>query len=699
MSDNEEVLLERRFDKILYRTRVEVCNSITKEKLRVIEEYIMTMPDSNVHITYQNYKSLIIDVEVRAFFEEVFLKEREIPDYEVKFLFLMAFSSQGYNFGQFRLMSHLLKLGYSRENIKIFPLHLEDGKYNYNDKELENVLQKYNPDYVCETTYVGWDSEIIRLNKYIKSKSKAIIMTGGPFTLSHFSFCKDKLCTDIIFLGHGEYVFEAFLKACSREHTLWPNISQIPGVAYANDINERVEKVGIINKYMDLLKWDYQLLSELYQIAPVINLFTSEECNGNCIFCYRQSTMKNNTMSNGELYKRLNDIVNLDIFKKERKTVYLRFFDDDFFANVNRDVFFVNQLSKITTEKVRIFELTFSIRSIYRLEQKYKDEIYKSIKKLQLKRVTIGVDGFNNNDLRRLKKGYRIDRVFSVIKKFSLFNIPVLMYAILTTFETDYKDLFITLLNMLKLCVNKGVYVGPAITPCICVHSGNAKLYPQFQGKNQIYLIADSFEETMGNEKVMSAQILPRDSFVRAYLKVIGLPTDMESAYILPLMCVYMEQLAMFANIIYKLIYKDEYRLKFNKMLQYVRNKYAKLLNREEKTDRLDMNKSNRINQLLRIRHDIDEYLHLIWDDEKLKSEYENIIQIYNEYCSFYEMQKVDIIDEGLAGAIKRLSPLPGYIFEDKLDDKERIKKRSEDRKKINITEEEYRIFRRLVKI
>lgn len=702
MPNSDKTLIEVKKGKLSFCEQTRISGGDMEKKTELVQQYLYNEYSSceEIKITYDNYKSVIQDIEIRAFFEELYLAEIEKPDYHIKFLFMMAFSSQGYNFGQFRLMSHLLKLGYDRENVKIFPMLLKNGEYEYNQNDLETVLCEYQPNYVCETGYVGWEIEILKLNRFIRTHSNALIMTGGPFTSSHFEFCNQKLGTDIIFFGHGEYVFEAFLKSCQREKSLLPDIKQIPGVVYANSTSEHIDltKHGIVNKYMDFLYWDYDLLYDLYQIAPVVNLFTSEECKGNCIFCYRQSYLKDNTMSNRELLKRLSVIVNLPCFHKPDNTVFIRFFDDDFFANEKRDVSFLKELSGVLSDRVRIFELTFSIRSVNRLGQLYGDTVYQVLKELNLKRVTIGVDGFNNRDLKRLRKGYDIDRVFHVIKKFSAYDIPVLMYAILTTFETDYRDLFESLFNMLKLAVNHGVYIGPAITPCICVHSGNKKLYPQFQGENNIYLNADTIDDSDENEiKIMSAQILPKDSFVRWYLTGISTPTEMESAYILPLMCKYMEDLAVASNRLHKLIYKEGYRQKMTMVLQKLKQRYLGQLEKKNlwKGSRIqNLNKEHKIQRNIR---DVKTYIEMLEDDSRIYEEYNTMKEIFFQYREFCIKQNRDNSDSSLAGGIMRLSALPVRLFLKKSEcDFVESESCAELIANIRITEEEYHIFERL---
>lgn len=702
MPNSDKTLIEVKKGEVFFCEQAQISDIDMEKKTELVQQYLWNEYSSceEIKITYDNYQSVIQDIEIRAFFEELYLAEIEKPDYHIKFLFMMAFSSQGYNFGQFRLMSHLLKLGYDRQNVKIFPMLLKGGTYEYNQNDLKTVLCEYQPTYVCETGYVGWEIEILKLNRFIKAHSNALIMTGGPFTSSHFEFCNQKLGTDIIFFGHGEYVFEAFLKSCQRENSVLPDLKQIPGVVYANKTSEHIDltKNGIVNKYMDFLYWDYDLLYDLYQIAPVVNLFTSEECKGNCIFCYRQSYLKNNTMSNQELLKRLSVIVNLPCFYKTDKTVFIRFFDDDFFANEKRDVLFLKELSHILSEKVRIFELTFSIRSVNRLDRLYGDAVYRVLKELNLKRVTIGVDGFNNRDLKRLRKGYNIDCVFHVIKKFSTYNISVLMYAILTTFETDYRDLFESLLNMLKLAVNHGVYIGPTITPSICAHSGNKKLYPQFQGENSIYLNADTIDDSDENEiKIMSAQILPKDSFVRRYLTAILTPTEMESAYILPLMCKYMEELAEVSNILHKVIYKEGYQQKIIMVLQKLKQRFTRQLEKKNLWKDGKIQNLNRENKIQRKIRDVETYIEMLKDNHKIYTEYNTMREIFYQYRQFCMEQNRDNSDSSLAGEIMRLSTLPVRSFLRK-SESNFIKPESctELIENIRITEEEYHIFERL---
>ena len=260
------------------------------KKYSIIEQRILENCESkrNFYINEKNYKDYINDLEVESFFDEIFCSDKILLPYQYKFLFLLAISDQGYNFGQYRIMSHLIKLGYKQNDFILFPLYISKNSYVYDKNKLKEILQIYKDQiYVCETSYIGWENQIREINSYIKSISNSIIMTGGPLTSSHLEFCLNKLNTDVVLTGHGEYVIEAFLKAALIQKKQLPNVN-IPEVFYVGNFSN-LKPINRINKYIELLYWDMELLSRLYEIVPIINLFTSEECKGNCIFCYRES--------------------------------------------------------------------------------------------------------------------------------------------------------------------------------------------------------------------------------------------------------------------------------------------------------------------------------------------------------------------------------------------------------------------------
>lgn len=195
----------------------------------------------------------------------------------------------------------------------------------------------------------------------------------------------------------------------------------------------------------------------------------------------------------------------------------------------------------------------------------------------------------------------------------------------------------------------------------------------------------------------MSGQILPKDSFVRRYLTVISAPTEMESAYILPLMCKYMEELAVASNILHKLIYKDGYRQKMKEVLQKLKHRYISQLENKNlwKDDRIqNLNRENKIRRKIR---DVETYIEMLEDDNRIYTEYNNMKEIFYQYRDFCMQQNRENYDSSLAGGIMRLSPLPVRSFLRKSDcDFIETESCMELTANIKITEEEYHIFERL---
>lgn len=663
---------------------------------------------SNEKIFYvddKNFKNVLNDLEIESFFCELFFCDNSMFPYENKFVFLISISEQGYNFGQFRIISHLIKLGYKQENFILFPLTINNNEYIYNKDELKKVLLNENCSvYICETAYIGWEQQLKELNEYIKSIGNYIIMTGGPLTSSHLEFCCKFLNTDIIMTGHGEYVFEAFLKEVFKQKTMLPKVS-IPEVFYAKECTNFVP-VNLVNKYIDFLYWDLELLYRLYQFVPVINLFTSEECKGNCIFCYRYSVHENNSIKNKILLKRLEEIVAFDKFRKYEK-VYIRFFDDDFFASNQRNSDFIEDIIKVLGENFAVFELTFSIRSIYKLYKMEGDNIFKSLSRMNLKRVTIGVDGFNNNDLIYLQKGYRMDKVFEIADKLNEYGMNTLMYCILTTPNTNYIDLFESLKNIIQLVLKGNVFIGPTITPNIYVQNANQKLYPQFKGDNIKYLDVESFHKRINNfneiyDSVMSAKLLSKDYLVRKFNLEVANPNSVESAYIIPLICAYMKICAQECNLLNELLEENNANLikRIKDNIVFVNNEITIFENNYNMHN--DKTKQAQINEYLSLKRELDELNSYLVSKNDLTNKLSAIFDIVKEYYYFYlsvNENRTNYETTLLTSSIIRLLILPLKVFYKELGDSKDLidLKQTVNEIKCLINEKEYEILKKYI--
>lgn len=289
------------------------------------------------------------------------------------------------------------------------------------------------------------------------------------------------------------------------------------------------------------------------------------------------------------------------------------------------------------------------------------------------------MDGFNDNDLKYLQKGYKIDDVFAVADYLCQYGIPTLMYAILTTLETDYPDLFDTLQNMLKLALKGGIYIGPTITPSIYVNNNNKKLYPKFLNDDFAYLEVESLRKTFQeednvHEMVLAARILPRDRIVRKVVLEIGNPTSMESAYILPVLNVYFRCLAKEVNFL-KRVLKNIQSL--SRSLDRAMQKHqerldiAKRHNKSMYNDDSSIFIINYINSQSRKLNDISEYKLLLSDKKLVEERLQSIKEILQRYTDFYfnENKNSNPNPSGqLCDSIRRLLAFPIIVFKEHLD-------------------------------
>lgn len=624
--------------------------------------------DGFVDITTENYRTVLLDPEIRSIFRSAYLTRDKAFDYIDSILFLLPVSESGYNFGQFRLASHLVSLGIPENKIHIFPLYLVDNLYHYNKEELVQILSTLRPTFICETAYLGWERNLYEINKLIHEHSCASILMGGPLTSSHLLFCVKKMEADVVFVGHGEFLLEEYLRCVGEQKCLTP-ILDIDCVFYKDQCNSKCSPY--VNKYLDLLHWDMPLLKRFCEISPVINLFTSDVCYGNCVFCYRTSVRESRFMSQKNLLKRLKEIVNY-MPLRELGVKYIRFYDDDFFAAPARKVDCLRDIWNVIKDHYKLYELQFSIRSIGMIKP---EEIIVVMNEFGLERVTIGVDGFCNEDLAYLQKGYDIDRVFATITMLSTRGISCLLYSILTTFVTTYRTLNESLINMIRLVSLGQVYIGPSITPVISVSSNNKKLYPQFIGEHfcylQIHSVNDSLKEGEQPENiVMQAALLPKDRIVRLFIQKHDTITQLQSAYIIPLVADFYQLLAREYN---WLCHSQRNRAKCCAELQSEACR-LRAIERELQNALYSGNDSqetisniNNLNDIRRMIHDNSDKHLIVSSQETINLRLQDIRSLINDYVNFFDayfdIENAQQFSPELYLCVRRLLSIPIHAF------------------------------------
>lgn len=200
-----------------------------------------------------------------------------------------------------------------------------------------------------------------------------------------------------------------------------------------------------------------------------------------------------------------------------------------------------------------------------------------------------------------------------------------------------------------------------------------------------------TYRNTNKHNRILSAQILPKDLFVRKYIKDIGNPTVMESAYIIPLMARFMKQLSLEANFINKVLNNVSYRKRLHDLLFKIKKRYNKLLINSKD----DIYSINKIHSYKRKINDIQMFFGILSKD-KLEQKYKEIIYIINNYIEFCESQSLCHGYVGLSNSIFRLLKLPIQVFSRNLNHVMDCcdLNCSEE---ISMTEDEYEMFQRLL--
>lgn len=593
-------------------------------------------------ITEKIINDSVADVEIKSLLKWMLgLKILETKRY--RYMFLLPVGDTGVNFGLFRIASHLISRGVQREDIIFFPLKIGQNKYEYSKVVLKNKIKEFNPDFVFATVVATWEDAIIEVNTFIKGINESIILiAGGPFLKMDRSYLLENMMTDIVIVGHGEYPIEEIIgidfKMKSRERILQNDLTKIKGVY--TKYNTDTEYYEHIIKYPNLLNWDYDLLQEVSKYTGVVNLYSSDECHGACVFCYRKDAVNFKNIGAQHLISKIKVLCNESGINRKYK--YFRFLDDDFFAASDRDCQLLNSIYDITRDSIQLYELTFSIRSISKMfEKEGVEKVIKAIQKLKLKRVIVGTDGYSELDLKFFQKGYTFEKANKTIKILSQNKIPTLMYAILSTPRTTAESMYESLQNMIQVISYGSVYIGQYISPVIFLQKGNQRLESKINDEDLKFIEIDTLslgERKDVKEAYKNARLYPHDRLARLVVKSYPYISMEDSMYIVPILNRYFEFMAMELNRINSFIENGEKALNGLKISH--KKHYAKMKMSEKIWEsRTEIGKDDILlaNYVLKQQQIISDIENMIEKTEQNKWAFQKMkyMEIYKAYVTF----------------------------------------------------------------
>ncbi|MFA6349954.1 MAG: HEAT repeat domain-containing protein, partial [Candidatus Omnitrophota bacterium] len=373
-----------------------------------------------------------------------------------KVLFLIGVDNKEFHFGQYLLASKLKADGM---NVAFLPIRGIDPVFT--DSISQGILA-YDPNMICITASGPSLPRIRNLITQIKGISPAIIVGGGPaarICLEDMQYCGyDAIISGET--GEAEYLLSELCKITKSRNRLdlKSNLTEndqvllnaIPGVWLRLDENRSIKtEMPLRRKAADLdaLPWDAELFRQLYvdlglNSNGAIAVNSSIGCTGKCLFCYRRQGCIS-VLSNQELINRLKMMV--EIAKESDEPLRcIKFYDDDFLSNRGKKTkeFFriYNKELKPEVEHLTIFA---SVRTLIKADEEMWDLLREAGVQLW-----VGIDHFNDNDLKYSRKGCTADEVFKVLKEANRRGITVGAFLIATTAHTSVVDFMTTMVNM-----------------------------------------------------------------------------------------------------------------------------------------------------------------------------------------------------------------------------------------------------------
>jgi radical SAM superfamily enzyme YgiQ (UPF0313 family) len=296
-------------------------------------------------------------------------------------------------------------LEYNGHSVKIIDLGLEGKPI----KQLKNSLN--SSDAVGISVYYNDYNSVAYIAKMIKNFDSNIpIIIGGP----HCTFIKEHSLydipkADICIVGEGENVIVDVARFLQGKK----NISEISGIYYRekNQI-KKGKPLEIINNLDSLHfparhlveKYDYGKVNNSYQFKPKItSMITSRGCPFKCRFCARH----NNIIKGWNFRQRSVDNIVKEMLEINDKYGSVLIVDDNFLVDKKKAHILLDKLIQYRTN-LNLLVLGARVDSA-------DQEIYKKMKKANVKFIAYGLESGNQDVLDFYNKGFKLDQARKAI--------------------------------------------------------------------------------------------------------------------------------------------------------------------------------------------------------------------------------------------------------------------------------------------
>lgn len=291
------------------------------------------------------------------------------------------------------------------------------------------------------------------VNEIRRRNSKIHICVGGYYPTSYPELLKEINITSV-FLGEGEDNFAKFAKLVLNGQEEW---KKIPGIAYLNNgelIKNKAERHINLNENY-LLKRD--TLKSVLNNGGVASILGSRGCYGNCTFCLINSNYLMATGNNNWYGRTGENIVNeIEDLHKRFGLQEFWFIDANFFGGIREDKNRIKDFcNRIKTLNYKVcFSLECRITDII-----HNKEIIDLLIESGLKRIFLGIESGDMNELKIYNKGTTVEQNIEAINYLKNKNIAVHVSLIYYNPLSNFQSLQNTI-NFIHKCGLDIIYPG-----------------------------------------------------------------------------------------------------------------------------------------------------------------------------------------------------------------------------------------------
>lgn len=355
-------------------------------------------------------------------------------------------------------------------DIKIIDMRIENKWKTVLKQELAK-----KPLMVGFTCMIGKPiKQVLEASKFVKELSDVPVVWGGPGPTSIFEETIKHTLVDFVVRGEGEYTLKELADAFKNGR----NFKSIKGLVYKENGDMVVNEERKFCDLNTLPHIPYHLVDVknykvLRQGNPSISIETSRGCPHACKFCCNSHINKHRwrCLTVDESLKRIEYACNtLDV-----KAFYI--IDDNFFVDMKRAR---GILQGLIDRKIGIkYEIQGArVDTLDRMSAEDVELLYKS----GCQQLVVGLESGSQKILDSLNKGYKVEQLTRVNRRFSEYNI-LMAYNVMAGYPNETQEDLKATIDIIFQVLAENKHAHTSAISCLLLHP-STPLYEEY--KDQI---------------------------------------------------------------------------------------------------------------------------------------------------------------------------------------------------------------------